>query len=68
MNLIFLGGQRPRLIKIPPMIMHGWKAPSQPGDRRQSAVACTTPLDEFNFWNCVLEEVWSRGMGDMMTG
>src|SRR3712207_7675797 len=29
-NPIFLGAQRPRLIKIPPMVMHGWKALSMP--------------------------------------
>jgi len=59
-NPIFLGIQRPRLIKIPPMIMHGWKALSAPEVivvNLQSHVY--DPADEFKFpWNCVLEEVW----------
>ncbi|MBK9944522.1 MAG: dTDP-4-dehydrorhamnose 3,5-epimerase family protein [Kouleothrix sp.] len=64
-NPIFLGGQRPRLIKIPPMIMHGWKALSQPEVivvNLQSHVY--DAADEFKFpWNCVLEEVWEPRNG-----
>jgi dTDP-4-dehydrorhamnose 3,5-epimerase len=57
---IFLGGQQPRLIKIPPRIMHGWKALSQPEVivvNLQSHVY--ESADEFKFtWDCVLSEVW----------
>lgn len=64
-NPIFLGSQRPRLIKIPPMIMHGWKALSQPEVivvNLQSHVF--DPADEYRVpWNCVLEEVWEPRNG-----
>ena len=58
-NAIFLGSLKPRLIKIPPMIMHGWKALSTPEVivvNLQSHVY--TPDDEYKFpWDCVLEEI-----------
>jgi dTDP-4-dehydrorhamnose 3,5-epimerase len=64
-NPIFLGVQRPRLIKIPPMIMHGWKALTPPEVivvNLQSHVY--DAADEFKFpWNCVLEEVWEPRNG-----
>ena len=64
-NTIFLGSTRPRLIKIPPMVMHGWKALSMPEVlvvNLQSHVY--TPDDEWKFpWNCVLEEVWQPRNG-----
>lgn len=64
-NPIFLGGQRPRLIKIPPMIMHGWKALTAPEVivvNLQSHVYDTA--DEFKFaWDCVLEQVWEPKNG-----
>ena len=64
-NPIFLGSQRPRLIKIPPMIMHGWKALSMPEVvvvNMQSHVYDAD--DEFKFpWDCVLEEVWEPRSG-----
>jgi dTDP-4-dehydrorhamnose 3,5-epimerase len=64
-NAIFLGSQRPRLIKIPPMVMHGWKALSQPEVivvNLQSHVYDAS--DEFKFpWDCVLEEVWEPKNG-----
>ena len=64
-NPIFLGGQRPRLIKIPPMIMHGWKALSEPEVivvNLQSHVY--DAADEFKFaWDCVLAEVWEPKNG-----
>lgn len=59
-NRIFLGTQRPRLIKIPPMIMHGWKALSEPEVivvNFQSHVYNST--DEYRVpWDSVLTEVW----------
>jgi dTDP-4-dehydrorhamnose 3,5-epimerase len=64
-NTIFLGSTKPRLIKIPPMVMHGWKALSMPEVlvvNLQSEVY--TPGDEWKFpWNCVLEEVWQPRNG-----
>jgi dTDP-4-dehydrorhamnose 3,5-epimerase len=64
-NAIFLGSLRPRLIKIPPMIMHGWKALSQPEVlvvNLQSHVYIAS--DEFKFpWDCVLPEIWEPKNG-----
>ncbi|MEM8533617.1 MAG: dTDP-4-dehydrorhamnose 3,5-epimerase family protein [Chloroflexota bacterium] len=64
-NPIFLGSQRPRLLKIPPMVMHGWKALSMPEVivvNLQSHIY--DGADEFKFpWNCVLEEVWEPRNG-----
>ena len=64
-NPIILGSQRPRLIKIPPMIMHGWKALSAPEVivvNLQSHIY--NAADEFKFpWDCVLEEVWEPKNG-----
>jgi dTDP-4-dehydrorhamnose 3,5-epimerase len=59
-NTIFLGSLKPRLILIPPMVMHGWKALSAPEVlvvNLQSHVY--TPDDEYRFpWDCVLAEIW----------
>lgn len=64
-NMLFAGFDRPRLIQIPPGVMHGWKAllppelivtnfQSHPYD----------PTDEFKFtWNCVLEDIWEPRNG-----
>ena len=64
-NALFAGFDRPRLIQIPPGIMHGWKAllppelivtnfQSHPYD----------PADEFKLrWDCVLREVWEPRNG-----
>lgn len=64
-NPIFLGALRPRLIKIPPMIMHGWKALSAPEVlvvNLQSHVF--DPADEFRVpWDCVLADVWQPRNG-----
>ncbi len=64
-NPIFLGTQRPRLIKIPPMIMHGWKALTAPEVivvNFQSHVY--HPEDEFRVpWDSVLAEVWEPRNG-----
>lgn len=59
-NRIFLGSLRPRLIKIPPRLLHGWKALSAP---EVLVVNGQTHVydakDEFKFpWDCVLQEVW----------
>lgn len=64
-NPIFLGSLRPRLIKIPPMIMHGWKALSHPEVlvvNLQSHVF--DPSDEYRVpWDCVLPDVWGPRNG-----
>lgn len=64
-NTIFLGSLRPRLIKIPPMVMHGWKALSSPEVivvNLQSHVY--TPNDEWKFpWDCVLKDTWQPQNG-----
>jgi dTDP-4-dehydrorhamnose 3,5-epimerase len=64
-NCIFLGSLKPRLLKIPPMIMHGWKALSQPEVlviNLQTHVYA--PEDEYKFpWNCVIPEIWEPRNG-----
>lgn len=64
-NCFFLGSLRPRLIKIPPRLMHGWKALSEP---EVLVVNCQSHVydaaDEFKFpWDCVLAEVWEPKNG-----
>jgi dTDP-4-dehydrorhamnose 3,5-epimerase len=64
-NALFLGSLRPRLIQIPPRIMHGWKALTAP---EVLVVNFQThvydPADEFKFaWDCVLAEVWEPRHG-----
>mgnify|MGYP001579861740 FL=1 len=64
-NSVFMGVQRPRLLKIPPGVMHGWKALTPPEVivvNFQSHVYDSS--DEFKFpWNCVLETVWEPKNG-----
>jgi dTDP-4-dehydrorhamnose 3,5-epimerase len=59
-NSIFMSFEKPRLLKIPPGIMHGWKCLSTPEVivvNLQSHVY--DPEDEVKIrWNCVLEDVW----------
>lgn len=59
-NVLFMGVQKPRLLKIPPGIMHGWKALTGPEVivvNFQSHIY--DAKDEYKFpWNCVLEEIW----------
>jgi dTDP-4-dehydrorhamnose 3,5-epimerase len=64
-NALFLGSLRPRLIQIPPRIMHGWKALTPP---EVLVVNFQTHVydsaDEFKFaWDCVLAEVWEPRNG-----
>lgn len=64
-NSFFLGSLRPRLIKIPPRLMHGWKALSEP---EVLVVNCQSHVydaaDEFKFpWDCVLADVWEPKNG-----
>ena len=64
-NKVILGVQRPRFIKIPPGIMHGWKAL---GNQETIVVNFQSHVydagDEYKFsWNCVLEEIWEPRNG-----
>lgn len=64
-NAFILGTAFPGLVRIPPGIMHGWKALSGPEIvvlNLQTHVY--DPADEFKFpWDCVLEEVWQPRNG-----
>jgi dTDP-4-dehydrorhamnose 3,5-epimerase len=64
-NSFIIGVQRPRLIKIPPRVMHGWKALSHPEVivvNLQSHVY--DAADEYKFdWDCVLADVWEPKNG-----
>lgn len=64
-NTIFLGSLRPRLIKIPPGIMHGWKALSSPEVIVVNLQSHVYDIeDEYKFpWDCVLKEVWQPKNG-----
>lgn len=64
-NPITIGVQKPRLVKLPPGILHGWKALSFPEVvvvNFQSHIF--DPEDEYRFpWDCVLTEVWGPRNG-----
>jgi len=64
-NSVFLGSLAPRLMKIPPRILHGWKALTAPEVlvvNFQSHVY--DAADEFKFpWDTVLTEVWEPRNG-----
>lgn len=64
-DTFILGSQKPGLVRIPPGVMHGWKALSSPEIivfNVQSHVY--DQADEFKFpWDCVLEEVWQPKNG-----
>jgi dTDP-4-dehydrorhamnose 3,5-epimerase len=59
-NSIFLGVHRPRLLMIPPRILHGWKALTAPEVlvvNFQSHVY--DPKDEFKFpWDALVTGIW----------
>ncbi|MBM3256210.1 MAG: hypothetical protein FJZ04_01940 [Candidatus Moranbacteria bacterium] len=64
-NSVILGMQKPRFLKIPPGIMHGWKAL---GTKESIVVNFQThvfdPKDEYKFtWDCVLPEIWGPKNG-----
>lgn len=64
-DIFFLGSSAPRIIKVPPFIMHGWKALSSPEVivvNMQSHIYM--PEDEIRFpWDCVLHEIWEPKNG-----
>jgi dTDP-4-dehydrorhamnose 3,5-epimerase len=64
-NVVILGSLKPRLVKIPPMVMHGWKALS-----RDEVIVVNlqthiyVPGDEYKFpWDCVLQDIWEPRNG-----
>lgn len=64
-NKIFLGIERPRLVKIPPGILHGWKALTPP---EVIVVNFQTHVfdsqDEYKYpWDCLLTDVWEPKNG-----
>ena len=64
-NQFFVGTLKPQIIRIPPMLLHGWKALSAPEVivvNFQSHVY--EPGDEFRFpWDCIIPEVWQPQNG-----
>lgn len=64
-NRIFLGDQLPRLIKVPPMVLHGLKALTQPEVIVVNLQSHPyDPEDEFKFpWDCVLHDIWEPKNG-----
>lgn len=64
-NIFVMGTLSPGLLRIPPGVMHGWKALSAPEIvvlNFQSHVY--DPADEYKFpWNCVLEDIWEPKNG-----
>jgi dTDP-4-dehydrorhamnose 3,5-epimerase len=64
-NSFIIGIQNPAMILIPPGIMHGWKALSQPETIVVNLQSHPyDPSDEFKYdWNCVLEDVWEPKFG-----
>jgi len=59
-NTIFLGMNKPRYLRIPSGVMHGWKALSAPETLVVNfQTALYDPSDEFRFeWDTVLKEIW----------
>ena len=64
-NRFVLGTLKPGLLRIPPGLMHGWKALFGPEIivvNLQSHIYDAE--DEYKFpWNCVLEEIWEPKNG-----
>ena len=64
-NRFFIGSLQPKLIKIPPMLLHGWKALTEPEVlvvNFQSHVY--DAKDEWKFpWDCLLSETWEPKNG-----
>jgi dTDP-4-dehydrorhamnose 3,5-epimerase len=64
-NSFILGIERPGLLRIPPRLLHGWKALSGPEIivvNLQDHIYSSD--DEFKFpWDCVLSDVWEPKNG-----
>lgn len=65
LNCVFMGIQAPRLLLIPPMVLHGWKALTAPEVvvlNLQSEVY--DPSDEFKYpWDCLPVDLWEPRNG-----
>lgn len=64
-NTIFMGTIRPRLLLIPPLVLHGWKALSEP---EVLVVNLQTEIydasDEFKYaWDCIDPTIWQPQHG-----
>lgn len=59
-NSLFLGTEKPAILKIPTGIMHGWKALSTPEVLVVNFQSHTyDPQDEFKFpWDCIIKDIW----------
>jgi len=59
-NSVFLGTEKPGLLKIPTGIIHGWKALSSPEVLVVNFQSHTyDPQDEFKFpWDCIVKDIW----------
>jgi dTDP-4-dehydrorhamnose 3,5-epimerase len=64
-NTIFMGVKKPRLLKIPPGIIHGWKALSRPEAVVVNfATEVYDPEDEYKLpWDCFLKNIWEPKNG-----
>jgi dTDP-4-dehydrorhamnose 3,5-epimerase len=64
-NSFVIGIQRPAMILIPPGVMHGWKALSQPETIVVNLQSHPyDAADEFKYqWDCVLSHVWEPKNG-----
>lgn len=64
-NVLVAGSLNPLLVRVPPGVMHGWKALSRPEAivlNFQSDVY--DPADQFKLpWDCVLPEIWEPRNG-----
>ena len=64
-NRFIMGTLNPGLLRIPPGLMHGWKALSQPEIIVLNLQSHPyDPADEYKFpWDCVLESTWEPRNG-----
>lgn len=64
-NPIFMGIKKPRLIKIPPGVLHGWKALGWPETTVLNFASAVYDIkDEYRFpWDCILKDVWEPKNG-----
>ena len=64
-NVLFVGSLNPLLVRVPPRVMHGWKALSPPqGIVVNFQSHPYDPADQFKLpWDCVLSEIWQPRNG-----
>lgn len=65
LNSFVFGTHHPMILLIPPGVLHGWKALSQPEIIVVNFQSMPyDPSDEFKFpWDCVLSDVWEPKNG-----